>query len=155
MARKGKNQECVAIAKDVLRQLETGKYIAQRGDYLMHVISADTYDHPAFDDNILRAKGDLQSALKIIKPICRVCAVGSMFISAVRKFDGFNSNGYWYDEAMKRILRRFFTSAEVRNIEEAFEFREHGEHSDTRLRRIMKFIIKNNGNFDHKQFAAS
>lgn len=168
MARKGKNKECIAIAKDVLLRLRQELYVATSGTYVNGTTSL-----PA---------GDLQKSLKRHKPVCEVCAVGSMFLSTVRKYDAFSTEPYIYslwdvnlgdyihrsdaarsDEIgpseMKRKLREFFTISEIRYAENDFEggLDCYGELEDdhNRLVFIMKEIVRQNGNYSseeaHKQ----
>ena len=169
MAKRGKNKEAVAIAKDVIEQIELRKYVATPGTYMRG----------------LRLKtGDLQNQLTELlderAKKCSVCALGSAFLSAVRLYDKFNveSGGSSIGaESMMGKLEEFFTQEEIGRIEAAFElstdFLQGKDHSnpnwsismpdspmpffiklvenltpENRLLTIMREVVRQNGGFD-------
>lgn len=111
-----------AIAEDVIAQIKRGRFEARSGIY----IGLD-------DDNALRAHvgKELQKILpKVVtktKP-CQVCAIGSVFLSSVCKFDKFKLIYASLDEydnisssSMRGKVNEFFTRSEQDAMESSFE----------------------------------
>lgn len=118
-----KKQTAVAIAKDVIAQINAKKFIAEQGVYLGGAIRDKT---PSF----LKAKNEdkeLQDILLKQNPKCRVCALGSVFLSKIRLQDDFKlralhiNRQFISDADMRRNLAKFFSAEELCEIEEAFE----------------------------------
>jgi hypothetical protein len=96
----------VAIAKDVIANIESKKYFAKMGNYL-YVNS---------DDNL-----ESQSLQKVLPQVtCNVCALGAMFVSDVK----FNNNFNVGDDTLKKLdnqLSKYFSKGQLALIEAAFE----------------------------------
>jgi hypothetical protein len=159
----------VAIAKDVLAQLKTKKFIAQSGTYV--------------DTDVILTKADLKRDASLVldkAPSCTVCGIGGLFVSAVCQADkapvsqfGYNSGDEGADfqvdgQSAYNYLEQFFDSQTLVNIESAFEqesfsrwtdtetfhgstdakrFAYNESDDNTRLRLIMENIVKNRGEF--------
>ncbi len=163
-----KAEKRVAIAKDVLAGLASGKLIADSGTYC----EINRNEKADFETT------NLQTLLKS-KTVdsCAVCGVGSLFVSLVKKTNKFNigdgETTLLFSEDIYAKLHAFFTDKQLALIECAFEgeeianeWNEDGEElsgnelnkcqefydqncdSDYgRLVAIMKNIIKNKGTF--------
>ena len=126
-SRLSKSEKRVAIAKDVLGQLKLKKIVAERGVYV---------DIPLLDNEEGK---QLQSLLK--KKQCNCCALGSCFVSLVRKENKFiikhkhirNSikNGYIGKEDFRSRLKKYFTQLQLDLIESAFEGNVNHTDGDT------------------------
>lgn len=181
-----KNQMRVAIAKDVLAQMKAKKIIADVGtwmhdpkmgfmdeyvDYLVDEFIEDpSNDSCEFTEFHAR---DYTSKVKN----CQVCALGSMFISAVNLYDDIKFKAddacasAAFEDLDKSPLKKYFSVHELKIIEAAFEGND-GCHFDDlsgkdaavafayheifkthkdRLSAIMKNIIRNNGVFKPDQ----
>ena len=103
-----KRSKIIEIAKDALEQLKLKRIIANQGDYVEYYCAKYgeckflTYD----DENEFRGKEiqDLIKENKITK--CSVCAVGSLFISFVNKFNNvkFKHNGEDFDSCFVKTV---------------------------------------------------
>jgi hypothetical protein len=163
----------VAIAKDVIAQIKAKKYNPVQGCWVIWV------DGPDYDDwlvdNSANCRVDVQKYTKSIKK-CNVCALGSLFVSAVNKYN--NVYGTYMTVSTDQVfdtsetnnrspLLRYFTINQMRLIEYTFEggmgavyfddlkqmkgkadafYSQYPDDKD-RLLAIMKNIIKNNGTF--------
>ena len=120
----------VAIAKDVLKQLENDVYVA-RGVYfsgsgvLEDITSA--HESPDNDDDINPDIGanltgpQIQEEVKNLKS-CQVCAIGAAIVSGIRLYDGVSGN--MFDPckgASSRAGQRFFTKEQLGFMEGIFE----------------------------------
>ena len=116
-----KAQQRVAIARDVLAQLKAGRLVGNSGSF----IGTDLPYAPP--------QTQVQEVLKKV-PRCDVCAVGSLFLCAVEKFDAlkmedleafleaFGDSGVPVVERdVIPYLQRYFSEAQLRLIEIAFE----------------------------------
>lgn len=161
--KKSLKERRLAVLKDVLESLRLEKYQAIRGTYI-----SSTY----------RLKeSDLQKDLKDILPniekkTCQVCALGSIFLSAVRKFDNYPTykasdlNGKYIcmtqDDMHRHLVNeKLWTKRQLECIESAFEGyscggfnlsavqfgRRHGDYSTKRLKAIVRNMIENGGVF--------
>lgn len=177
-------KRAVAIAKDALQQLNSGVYTAIRG----------TYMEVGLKNTDLLTEGtrkyiDLKKVLANNIDTCNVCAVGSLLVSKVRKFneikilrqdaenngvDAFSIQG----ELVKifNSLNESFNTLDILLMEAVFEgtnipsmvyttvnhticnenatlfnaavlFYHCFESAETRLRGILRNIIRNNGRF--------
>lgn len=160
-----KLQTAVAIAKDVLKQLKAGQYIAESCTYLAPEEGHDFLQNP---------KGELQKILKKEKPVCRVCAIGSALLSAVRltnnfklednvSVDSMEPRYNWIERSnMIDKLTEFFSEKECDDMEGVFE--SNGRvylhpnlydldriGDEKRLKWIMREIIRQKGHFDIKK----
>jgi hypothetical protein len=147
--KKSKAEQAVAVAKDVLLQLEYKKYKARTGTY----ISANALNLPnAYD-------GDLQDLMLTKNPRCTVCAVGSAFLSMARLGDELTIGDDYHDS-----LALIFGIRQVSLMEAAFEgwrrndgslsatkasrlFYEKYPKDQDRLRAIFQNVIDNGGKF--------
>lgn len=167
-----KSEMRVAIAKDVIKQLNAEAYEAKCGGYV------------EFDES-MPVVGSVQKFVK--KKTCTVCALGACFVSAVRKYNELNFEdltdsyleGGELGGEIKGHLARYFSDKQMALIETAFEtsayFAERGGKyliseketakavefgasytsdnrlkaimNDNRLKAIMKNVIKNDGTF--------
>ncbi|SRR5258706_8593439 len=143
----------IAVARDVLAQLDAERYVAASGIYVETDASIPV--------------GDLREGLLSRDPKCHVCAKGAVFLSHVRLGDRFTSDGtrlgvnvvdslgssgYEQEVALRfEIWGRGLAA----NLEAWFEdFDEDGEECsevwgaldvDARLRALMENIIRNGG----------
>lgn len=80
------NQRRVAIAKDVLSQIDANKYKPASGVY---VVASNFIDTDKLDvENVDKLQGQqVCSLLPDNMPSCAVCARGAMFMSALNKFN--------------------------------------------------------------------
>ena len=109
----------VAIARDVLAQLDAGRITAKTGVYIRSFDLVNLIDESAKDVQ-------LQSLLSAVEE-CNVCALGSMFICGVniannlpvKRVTTYGSEVSGSDA--KKYLRRFFTNGQLGLIESAFE----------------------------------
>jgi hypothetical protein len=160
----------MAIARDVLAQLATGKIVAESGTY--------------FDSLTFKVRGagtQLQKSLQQMES-CDVCAIGSLFVCGVLKANALTageagvSGDYIGSGIMTSYLSRFFTREQLGLIESAFEtdtgyaespsslsardavrFGNHvndladqlnaDNYDEIKLQLIMQNIIKNKGTF--------
>lgn len=170
---KSMNQKAqrIAIAKDVIAQMNSKKYHPRGGIYI------DLY----LEKNNCEFEGvkPLHEVVKATQ-MCDVCAIGAMCLSAATVFDGVEWNGqqsrYWgsdgceQDSNIRKVLHQFFDEQQLALIEAAFEgdsrhpewindfvsdddletcYRfadEHWGHQE-RLQLIMQNIINNDGEF--------
>lgn len=193
--RLSKAQQRVAIAKDALKQLNANKYKASPGDW------CNTALPKSFNTELDKLSGFAgtskeQSAMKdalnevhqknsnVLQPLllepgvtCEVCALGSLFASAVRKADGCDINPLRYtaeygkkghefaDGDIFDTLSSFFSDDQQRLMELAFEQGEGATAIESkrdlkaarmfpststptqRLRSILNNLIKNDGTF--------
>ncbi len=127
-----KNRKRVAIAKDVIAQLETKQIIAVRGTYMRLREAPEARDGMQFRDALLSDK-----------TTCTACAIGSMFACAVIRADALTigdinevseasyigTSAEIEDAIMREYLKRYFTDNQLAMIEAAFEC--WGAYSDT------------------------
>ena len=151
-----KMEKRVAVARDVIASIKSLKYNTEAGTYL-------TMTKRGCDEDVR------VSILNLKKPdvVCNVCAIGSMFVSNIKKT---NTNSLSEkNNKMISSLSELYTERELRFLEFAFEgsdvddqfqtdeatasrhdaksfYREHGYDED-RLISIMKNIIKHKGKF--------
>jgi|688.fasta_scaffold162733_3 hypothetical protein len=163
----------VAIAKDVIAQIKAKKYNPMQGCWVEQEDGQD-YDDWLFD-NAENCTVDVQVYTKNIKK-CNVCALGSLFVSAVNKYN----NVYGTFDTVSTLevfdfketnnnspLLRYFTINQIKLIEHTFEggmgavcfddnsrminksYAFHDKYPDSkdRLLAIMKNIVENNGTF--------
>ena len=162
----------IAIAKDVIAQIKAKKYKPTQGTWVAD--ENQSYDQWLYD-NALDCKVDVRDYTNNIKK-CNVCALGSLFVSAVNKYNNVYGT-YWSvsaeevfnidNEYSESPLLRYFTLNQLQLIEFTFErglgvigleddhpmvekantfFLKYSKSKD-RLVAIMKNIIKNKGTF--------
>lgn len=145
-----KAQQRVAIAKDVLLQINLKKYTPSTGTY---VATNDGNDGHTMNQGALRDKH---------APACTVCAKGALCLSAIRKFNSYGGTAgkLGDDEGVMKVLKRFFGHRQTELIEAAFEewgdegqaaqnYRDKNNlfYDSKAIVAIMKNIIKNGGTF--------
>lgn len=126
------DRQRVQIARDILAQIETNRFIAKSGTYLRLFDGAKAnklfYPWGAISsDETARLSAEakqtqIQTALANIR--CKVCAIGSAFVAAVDRANectvsqmrGTNDDFY-----MRRYLRKWFSTKQLGLIESAFE----------------------------------
>lgn len=86
-------KKAVVIAKDVIKQIKAKQYIATQGHYVSGL-------------NIKAFKGqvELQKVLKTKAQSCQACALGSLFLSKVAKYNQCKINTKDIDPALKNNL---------------------------------------------------
>lgn len=170
----------IAIAKDVLAQLKAKKIVATRGcwtdDPKLGSIDdfASTQLEKADKDSVEIKACDYAS--KVNK--CRVCALGSLFLSGIRLYNGvswtlnkedafFDLSHDLFDDIEKSPLNKYFSTKQLQLIEATFEDgdgscwlssdRDHVlarayyvkyRDAEKRLIGIMNNIIDNEGTFN-------
>ncbi len=115
----------VAIARDVIAQLNINRYHPSRGNWciLYEKDSFDTVDHYGrrYD---LKAGAELQP--DISKGSCAVCALGAVFASAVGLYDNYkvttsSTRGQFDFNNVALLLKDYFDRITMMAIEIAFE----------------------------------
>lgn len=162
-----KAQIRVQIAKDVIRQLDANRIVADGGCYL---------DADEFEEQIDGA-ADVPDGRYLAAPKdCRACAIGSVFVCALDRFNELKLHKFVDDgggsDAMVRYLSPWFTRAQLRLMEIGFQeynsdpgavtdraadaayawhekrLGSDGECDyDAIMRALMKNVIRNNGTF--------
>jgi len=130
----------VAIARDVLAQIAAQKLVPTSGTWL-----SGKDDSPLFDEKDVKKNPELQAILTKTKQ-CEGCALGGLFLCAVKKADKLKLNEleevkkfeewkaecgseaflsdeskYIYQEDAFKYLGRFFSKDQLEAIESAFE----------------------------------
>lgn len=159
-----RKQQRIKIIRDAITHLMSGKTIANIGEYLVISYRAAR-----------KLKGDDQVHDIVERVPCRVCGIGSAFVSAVTlknkltisDLGGETHYGWsFYDVRMRSYLRTWFTDTQLDLIEGAFErsvslakvasysavasakrFGDGFETSKTRLLAIYKNMLENDGKF--------
>jgi virulence-associated protein VapD len=190
-----KKQQRIAIAKDALKQLDAKKYKASPGDWCntalpttfdKELANLESWSDPSAEAAAMKAAlSDVHTKdSNVLQPLlleagvtCEVCALGSLFASAVRKADGcavnplrytaeYGESGHDFDsDDVSNTLSDYFSDAQQRLMELAFE-QGHGSVDvesknelkavrmfpststpTQRLRGILNNLIKNDGVF--------
>ena len=189
-----KQQQRITIAKDALQQLNAKKYTASPGNWcnteLPKAVHNELRELEAWDNRPSSAE-DMKNALysvhqhnsNVLQPLlqepgvtCEVCALGSLFASAVRKADNCSVNPLRYaaeygdraheadSDDVNDVLGSYFSEKQQRLMELAFEEGSgsnkpvsvqdfaaaemyNGKNPTQRLRAILKNIIDNDGVF--------
>ena len=153
-------QQRVLIAEDVLLWLKTGKVDAMQGIYLR-----------VLDDD--RVRYDLA---KVNGFTCEACALGAIFACALerdqlpRSGDPDDDGTAVSERTMRRRLEPYFSEAQLKAIEGAFEIndayagwgpRNYGyalykvsKSAEYRMEAIMRNIIANDGSFVYDEASA-
>lgn len=160
--RKTPNQKRVAIALDVIKQVQTRRLVATRGTYVALTVPSPVQA----EDQVC----DLTAGRK-----CAVCGIGALFIATVERADKLTAAdlvGSWATgqrilnldgDDCRRYLSRFFLPETTRLIESYFEgwswpeeqcIQWHGLDPDDRLIRLMRNIVRNRGRFVPSQLSA-
>lgn len=127
----------VAIAKDVIAQLDAKRIQAMRQIYVGGELFQITNPRKTFADRVRM----FFSLPKIeVKP-CAVCAVGSAVLCGVR-LQGKGEGTYWHE-----TMNEWFPIEQIRTMENYFESASDQVDPDTRLRDVMGNVIRNNGEF--------
>jgi hypothetical protein len=141
----------VAIAKDALAWLKAGALKA-----------GHTYIRPT---GVYPMANDERQLRDVNLGKCTVCALGSLFIAEVVRFDDFRAGMFQNDcstvDRMKKAIERHFSLEQMTMIEDAYEgwgrdpnsryatgeFYHRYLTSEMRLVAILENIIKNKGTF--------
>lgn len=160
-----KAQKRVMIAKDVLAQIKTKRYVAESGCWVQTNINATCEKDLKDEDSVqeLFAEKKIES--------CNVCALGGLFMSCTNLNNNTTvqdlKNEFYIgdlvadDDKISNGLNRIFTQKQLILIETYFEgsegyFKGDDEKTviflanyddDERLEMIMQNIIDNNGTF--------
>lgn len=115
-----KDQQRVEIAKDVLLQIKKEFITPNSGSYL-HFLKAE--DHSSCDK--------FQEIISKKVQKCQACAVGAMFVCAVKNYNSCELTGSpwdstWYDREMRNHLKKYFTLNQLHLIELYFEGEDVG-----------------------------
>lgn len=148
----------VAIAQDVINQLDAHKLVARRGAYLKDRRGSS-----------LRVESSGKKHVKNLLPsTCHVCALGGMLCSVARntpltvhkifpenygrfgKYSASDTREFTFDQDQCiNALVDYFTDKELREIEQKFEgwdnYLPEIKDANTRLRVVMQSIIDNEG----------
>ena len=149
-----KAQQRVAIAKDVISQVNAEK-----------ILASSTYfswgDASFNEEKVADANLDMSECVSQVQ--CEVCGIGSLFVGAVRladklKFADFDSSwsgcrgqeadylAQWFDDKQLNLVEDYF---ERNNRSEGEDSPIYGEESDDkRLIMIMENIVSNKGRFN-------
>ena len=167
-----KAQIRVAIARDVLKRLDTKKLKAANNGYLNLKVTPTEKNRDS----------DFKSVLAR-QPVCTVCAIGGLFVSCCSKFNELPTStildrpkqdtdrpGYIHFEPLVPYLENYFSAEQLALVETAFEgsvvgnldhqevsadqeenacaiYYKHPNRPTARLRAIMQNIIDNDGTF--------
>jgi hypothetical protein len=109
----------VAILKDVIKQVNTGKYVAYTGIYMSisdSKLTKDFYDYAGKQFKALIPKINR----------CRVCQMGGLFMSCVKiyndlKVDQADNRDGINKHRMKTKLLKYFSKKQLSLMESAFE----------------------------------
>jgi hypothetical protein len=112
-------QKKVIIAKDVIAQLNTRKYIAENGTYMLVEKAIN-----------LKPGKDIKSIINQKKVECKVCAIGAVFASCIRINNKMDSKHHssslgLTDTNMVNRLSGIFSEYELALMEFAFEGFHH------------------------------
>lgn len=100
----------VAIAKDVIEQIEANKYVSLKGKY--GSIKRNTLYEFSYDDSV-------QSIFDEVN--CNCCALGAMFMSNVKFNNQCTVNQVGKVDKIVKDLTNFFSAKQLIMIESAFE----------------------------------
>jgi hypothetical protein len=163
MSTRKKELTAVDIAKDVIRLVKAKKVVVSRGSYFQPLGSLDTArGFQRSLKNVLTGKGQNS---------CQVCAMGAMLCAFVAKKNELKVGDIKSDQTIIDKLSPYFSQAQLRLIETAFEgrfiensydaLRSGQQHYKAatqmfyaypdpakRLIAIMKNIIENGGKFN-------
>jgi hypothetical protein len=144
-----KMEKRVALAKDVLTQMELQNFIPTPGTY---IDSFGGYDKDEF--------GVTDYGKPIIQETCNVCALGALTLSLLDG-DAVNSTGRNKVSCHDALdVAGLWSTKETEDIERAFEgghYRDafgnysHQPEAEFRMKEIMLNIIQNDGIFNGKQ----
>lgn len=129
-----KAEKRVEIAKDVLKQIKANKYRPTQGVWVMDVNGNEV------SDLIYRARDkDCDAVVDLKKDVvcklngkCYVCALGSLFVSAIDKFNHTKLNAGYYveftehEDSKENPLLKWFSAKQLLLIESTFEGRHGG-----------------------------
>jgi hypothetical protein len=156
----------VAIARDVIRQVEAERLLPTKGVYL---VPNPLSSYMTYGKEILvgyAVGDDLKKIFKKEIETCNCCAKGALFLSAVEKYnqckvtDNMRASAgtSFTNEEVSKQLRKHFSHDQLELIESAFEgrwsegnktnyFHDSYINSYERMQAIMKNIIANKGTF--------
>lgn len=111
-------QKRVAIAKDAIKQLVAGRFLASRGTYIS--------DNGMYYTDHNRHISQDTVGKRTFKP-CRVCQIGQAIVSGIRLFNRLEIDTNTVSGSdLHREMRRWFTRRQTNLLETAFERRSLG-----------------------------
>lgn len=136
----------VQIAKDVIKQITTGKLKPQNGVFLERAKAFKTKDE--FTGCIKEGYGLFNEELEhpeqlcdILKTLpCKVCALGGMFAETVKRFNKFESVTYVDMDTGYDYLEKYFTKEQLDMIEFTFELGK-GRITQTSVDGLIRVVI--------------
>jgi hypothetical protein len=158
-----KAEQRVQIAKDVIKQLDSGKLVAESIYFNWNSSEYDALNEKAQCLADQDSKTDFACLTK--QTTCQVCGIGSLFVAALErdgryKLGGKRSKDAYPDrEDEVAHLAKYFDADTLQDIEDHFEQNEAWSRNDynqeiikeynetKRLKMIMENIIKNKGDF--------
>lgn len=148
-----KLQMRVAIARDVILQLNTKQLIAE------HMTYTGSLSNDALETGLSYNDSLQPYLLKKKRKPCKVCGVGAGLVAVVRIKNEFSVGDLEYGLDPASELRKYFTTAQVAVIESLFEsFRTcyalNGVDAENRMRFIWGYIAKRKGRFTAAQIEA-
>lgn len=136
-------QKRVAIAKDVIAQLEAGKFVATKGRFILPENNLSDSDNGKPLQPLIRKMG-----------VCEVCAAGASVLSAVRLFNAHCVDSWKGVRYSRDVMRNWFSDNQATLIEGTFEgwdnsmfYLNHIPDGNDRLIAIMKNVVRNRGTF--------
>ncbi len=154
-AKATREEERVALAEDVIAQLETQRFIAIRGVYLgddedleVLIYKVEELTNASEDgekwngkeyvwvEGSEEASKELEELNKEFVPPpkeCSVCAIGAVFVAALDVHNKLKlgdmgcSDGMFDDDSMLAYLEEWFTHREMRDMESIFENHYQGD----------------------------
>jgi hypothetical protein len=168
-----KMEQRVVIAKDVKAAIKAAKYKVSPGTYVRLIDDTKIIPKKKYIYENGETKNTFRNLMKE-EVTCNVCAIGSMFVSSVRKSADKSMTGN--DDVMVKKLAYVYTEEELRILEMAFEgqditemlvhsddpddkrklkntkdfYQKHYDDDEERLVAIMDNIIKNKGHFIYR-----
>jgi hypothetical protein len=105
------HEQAIAVAKDVINQLDDHKYLAETGNYVFY--TGSRLDLPQ----------SFQEVLETTQSRCEVCALGGMFVSTARLRNRISTQQALMNvsDVMVHAIEDIFPEKELRAIEFVFE----------------------------------
>lgn len=145
-------QKRIAIVKDCLAMLRSRSCPEITPGTYCHIPDGDNYENRS-----------LQEILPSLQSSCRVCAMGALFLSHVRKANNVDAGDHFFDEDIIEEMKGYFSESQLRSIEKAFESTSYYDEEDTsdlsdkwyshypdpkkRLIAILQNMLENGGKF--------
>ena len=154
------DRQRIAIARDVLAQLDAKRFVA-RSTYLQILGGTPPQPYNGWTERYTDAENVDLSEVTACADKCQVCGIGSVFVAAVERADrlklkklevGSGGMPRVNRSQMITYLRPWFSHEQLDRIEDVFELHDCPRRwqiltPENRLRRIMENIIENSGEF--------